>query len=370
MSLINAVKGNDKSKLVIREDIFITIQTQPGISKTASMKIIYPFLLVIFLVLISWLGIEILQLDYFFGIIVPYAAVSIFTIGFIYRCVRWAVKPVPFHIPVVCGQQKSLSWIKNDRIDSPVSTTGVIIRMALEILFFRSLFKNEKAEIKANNKLIFGGNKYLWLGGLLFHWSLLIILFRHLRLFIEPVPATVLFADRIDQILQLGIPTLYITDLLILICLTYLFLRRVIFPQIRYISIPSDYFALFLIVSIVLSGILMRHVIKIDLVEIKAFALSLIILKPVVATEIGSSFYIHLFLVSIIVSYFPFSKLVHAPGMLLSPTKNLKNNSRMQRHVNPWNHPVRFHTYSEWEEEFEKHIRAAGLPLENDQKGK
>ena len=62
--------------------------------------------------------------------------------------------------------------------------------------------------------------------------------------------------------------------------------------------------------------------------------------------------------------YFPFCKLVHMGGVFLSPTRNLANNNRMKRHMNPWNYPVKVHTYDEWETEFHDKIAAAGLPLE------
>jgi hypothetical protein len=65
-------------------------------------------------------------------------------------------------------------------------------------------------------------------------------------------------------------------------------------------------------------------------------------------------------------AYFPFSKLMHAGGVFLSPTRNLANNSRSRRHVNPWNYPVKTHTYAEWEEEFHDKIQAAGIPLEDE----
>ena len=71
-----------------------------------------------------------------------------------------------------------------------------------------------------------------------------------------------------------------------------------------------------------------------------------------------------MFLLSILIAYFPFSKLMHMGGVFLSPTRNLANNNRMKRHVNPWNAPVKVHTYEEWEEEFKDKIKAAGLPLE------
>ena len=47
---------------------------------------------------------------------------------------------------------------------------------------------------------------------------------------------------------------------------------------------------------------------------------------------------------------------MHMGGVFLSPTRNLANNSRSRRHVNPWNYPVKTHTYAEWEEEFRDKI--------------
>lgn len=330
------------------------------------MNVLYSLLTVIILILLAWVGVGVLGWHYVFGVIIPYAAVTIFIVGLIYRVVKWASSPVPFHIPTVSGQQKSLPWIKANNIESPHNLAGVIARMALEILLFRSLFRNERVELKRSEKLVYGGNKYLWLGGLIFHWSLLIILFRHLRYFIEPVPSIVLLVKDIDGIFQLALPTLYITNITILIALTYLFLRRIIYPQIRYISLPSDYFAVLLLLSVALSGVLMRLFWKVDIIGVKELAMSLLSFHPVIPEGIGLPFYIHLFLVNILIAYFPFSKLVHMAGIFLSPTRNLANNSRIRRHINPWDYPVKVHTYEEWEDEFREAIKKVGLPLERD----
>jgi nitrate reductase gamma subunit len=75
-------------------------------------------------------------------------------------------------------------------------------------------------------------------------------------------------------------------------------------------------------------------------------------------------FMVHLLLVSTLAAYLPFSKLMHMGGIFLSPTRNLANNNRSQRHINPWNYPVKTHTYQEWEDEFREKIVTAGLPLE------
>jgi nitrate reductase gamma subunit len=301
-----------------------------------------------------------------FGVIIPYMALFVFIIGLLYRVIKWAKLPVPFHIPTVCGQEKSLPWIKSSNIESPHNTLGIIGRMALEILLFRSLFRNERVELKRADKLVYGGNRWLWLGGLAFHWSLLVILIRHWRFFTEPVPSFITFIESIDGILPVLLPTFFITDAVILFALTYLFLRRVFYPQIRYISLPSDYIAVLLLLAVVISGIFMRLVFRVDIIAVKELAIGVLTFSPVIPGAIGWSFYIHLFLVCVLIAYFPFSKMMHAPGVFLSPTRNLANNNRARRHVNPWNYPVKLHTYGEWEDEYREAMKGVGIPLEKD----
>jgi nitrate reductase gamma subunit len=167
-----------------------------------------------------------------FVIVIPYIALVVFVSGFIYRIILWAKSPVPFHIPTVCGQQKSLPWIKNDKTESPSSAWGVFWRMALEVLFFRSLFRNDRAELVGKERALYRGNRLLWLGGLAFHWSFLIILLRHLKLFFEPVPGFITFLQNLDGLFLVSVPTLLMTDVFILASLAYLFLRRIItFPM-------------------------------------------------------------------------------------------------------------------------------------------
>ncbi len=301
-----------------------------------------------------------------FAIVIPYTALAIFVIGFVYRIVLWACSPVPFHIPTVCGQQRSLPWIKNNKSESPSTTWGIFTRMALEVLLFRSLFRNDRAELAGQARAVFRGNRLLWLGGLIFHWSLLIVLLRHMKFFFEPVPGCVTFLQNLDGLFQIFTPTLLLTDVFIVIALCYLFLRRITNPQIRYISLISDYFSLLLILGIAVSGMLMRYFYRVDLLEIKRFILGILSFSPIVPKNTGITFYVHLFLVSMLLAYFPFSKLMHMGGVFMSPTRNLKNNSRAQRHINPWNYPVKVHTYDEWEDEFREAIKEAGLPLESD----
>ncbi len=111
----------------------------------------------------------------------------------------------------------------------------------------------------------------------------------------------------------------------------------------------------------------MRYFIKTDIVSVKMLTMGLVSFSPAIpATGIGSVFYIHLFLLCILFAYFPFSKLVHMAGVFMSPTRNLANNNRAKRHINPWNYPVHVHTYAEYEDEFRDKMKKAGLPVEKE----
>ena len=297
------------------------------------------------------------------AIAIPYAALAVFLGGLVCRVVRWSLVPVPFRIPTVCGQQKSLAWIKSSPLESPHTTAGVVGRMALEVLFFRSLFRGTKSRLEGK-RLVYGENQWLWLGAMAFHWSLLIVLLRHLRFFAEPVPRLAVFLDRVDGFMQVGAPVLYMTDLALLAALVYLLVRRLGDSQLRYISLFTDYFALSLLLGIGITGVWMRYFARVDAVAVKQLALSLAIFQPSLPKGVSPLFFAHLGLVATLAAYFPFSKLVHMGGVFLTPTRNLANNNRMKRHVNPWNYPVKVHTYEEWEDEFRDKIEAAGLPVE------
>jgi len=328
------------------------------------MRILSPFFAVVAVVAAATLAGQSQGLRMVFGVVLPYAAIAVFLAGVSWRVIRWSGAPVPFRIPTTCGQQKSLPWIKAGYLESPSSTLGVMLRMTLEIVLFRSLFRNTRVELGPGPRLTFGEAKFLWLGALAFHWSFLIVFLRHLRFFMEPVPAWVAGLQAIDGFLQVGVPVLFMTDVVILAALAYLLVRRIRDSQVRYFSLFTDYFALFLLIGIAVSGVLMRYFTRVDTIAIKQLAIGLVTFSPVVPKEVSALFFVHLALLSVLAAYFPFSKLMHMGGVFLSPTRNLANSNRARRHVNPWNYPVKVHTYEEWEEEFHDKIEAAGLPLE------
>jgi nitrate reductase gamma subunit len=312
----------------------------------------------------AWLGAGIAGQEYLFGVVIPYAAIAVFLLGLVYRILGWARAPVPFKITTACGQHQSLPWIKPNKLDSPPDAKWTVGRMALEILFFRSLFRNTRAELAPGQRLLHQSDRLLWLGALAFHWSFLVIFLRHLRFFLEPVPVFVQWLERLDELFQVAVPTLFLTDVVIVAALVYLLGRRFLNPLVRYISLASDYLALYLLLAVALSGILMRYFTKVDLLAAKQLALGLVTLRPTVPEGIGLAFYVHVFFVSVLFAYFPFSKLMHMGGVFLSPTRNMPNDNRKRRHVNPINPEVEVHTYAQWEEEFKDKLVAAEIPLD------
>jgi nitrate reductase gamma subunit len=324
------------------------------------------FLAVIALILIALIGAQIPGFQYLFGVVIPYVAFAIFLGGFVYRVLGWAKSPVPFPITTTAGQGFSLPWVKQDKLDCPVTTSQVLTRMALEIFTFRSLFRNTKTSMYDGPKVTYESSKWLWLFGIMFHYSFLVIVVRHmLRLFTNPMPALVTPLEYFDGILQVGVPQMYISDAVLVLALLALFGRRLINSQVRYISLANDYFPLFLIFAIAVTGILMRYFIRVDVISIKQLAVGLASFSPTITGEIGAIFFVHLFLVCTLMAYFPFSKLMHLGGIFMSPTRNLANKSRMVRHVNPWNDPnIKPHSYAGYEDEFREFMVNAGLPVE------
>jgi nitrate reductase gamma subunit len=326
------------------------------------------------LVLVAYLGAS-ANLQLLFGVVAPYLAVLIFVEGFIYRLLQWSRSPVPFQIPTTGGQQESLPWIERslgDKLDNPYTTRYVIGRMALEVLAFRSLFRNLRSELRQDPehpggaRLIHWSYKWLWLGAIAFHYAFLVTVLRHLRLFTEPVPGFIKLIDSVDGFFHFFTPVFYLSGAVLVVAVAYLLARRLTNPMLRYISLASDYFPLLLLLAIGISGILMRYFYKVDVVTVKELTLGLVTLHPRVPAGIAPIFFVHLFLVSVFLAYFPFSKLMHAPGVFLSPSRNLPTDTRAVRHVNPWNYPVKFHHYDEYEDRFREAMVEAEIPVEKE----
>ncbi|WP_300667045.1 sulfate reduction electron transfer complex DsrMKJOP subunit DsrM [Desulfoluna sp.] len=330
-----------------------------------NVNIVLSLVAVVVLGALAFLGGSAPALQGVFGILIPYIAFVMFLGGFIWRIMKWAKSPVPFRIPTTCGQQKSLSWIKHDKIENPTTGIGVVIRMALEILTFRSLFRNTKAKI-IGDRISYELELWLWLFALVFHYSFLAVLVRHMRFFLEPVPVCITFLEAVDGFFQIGLPIVLMSGVLLFAAVAFLFLRRIATPTLRYASLAADYFPLFLIMTIAGTGMYMRYFLRVDVVAVKELTMGLATLHPSIPANIDPFLFVHLFLVCVLFVYFPFSKLMHAGGIFFSPTRNMANNSRIKRHINPWNPDLPFVTYEKYENAFREKMIEAGIPVEKE----
>ena len=141
---------------------------------------------------------------------------------------------------------------------------GVAWRLIGDILWFPNLFKADKP---------------LWIAGWCFHILLWLVLLRHLRYFLYPVPGWVAGIQTIGLYAGYFIP----------IPLAFLLARRFLIDRTLYVSILGDYFALFLLLSITLSGILLHLFFRTYLIDVKALINGLIHFKYL-APEVALAF--------------------------------------------------------------------------------
>ena len=224
-----------------------------------------------------------------------YAATAILAAGLVFKIVQYARTPAPLKIATT---------------PAPVTTGGVVLRMAREVVLFESLFKS---------------NKWIWLFGYMFHGALLLAMMRHLRYFTHPVWDWVVLVQ----------PFGMYAGFAMLAGLGALWFRRIFVQRIRYISGPSDHLMLVLLLGITGSGLAMNYVARTDIVALKQFMLGLMRFdwQPMPAEPVLMA---HLGMVIALMIIFPFSKLLHAPGLFFSPTRNQVDNPREKRHLAPW----------------------------------
>ena len=218
----------------------------------------------------------------------------------------------------------------------------------------------------AEPRLVFKASHGLWIGALVFHYSLLLVLLHHARFFLDPVPGWVDAVEGLDAFFRIGSVAFFISGITLAVAALFLLLRRWWIPWMRYLSLPADYFPLYLLLGVALTGGMMHYSMRTDVPAVKAFCLGLARLHPAALAGIGPLFHVHLALACALFAYLPFSKLAHMASLPLSPTRNLPGAGRMMRHGNPWNYPVKTHTYEEYEDEFRGKMKAAGIPLDKE----
>ena len=224
-----------------------------------------------------------------------YFAAGLFAVGLIYRIAVYARTPAPLKIPTT---------------PAPRTRFGVVMLMAREVFLFQSLFK---------------ASLWTWLFSAMFHAGLALVLLRHVRYFIDPVWSWVIFIQ----------PFGIYAGFIMVVGLAGLWGRRFFVDRVRYISTPSDHLMLALLITIGISGLVMKFVTHTDIVAIKNFFIGLMSFS-LYPLPTDAMIYLHLSMIALLMIIFPFSKLLHAPGVFFSPSRNQVENSRDVRHISPW----------------------------------
>jgi len=228
-------------------------------------------------------------------VVLFYAATLLLLVGLGMKIAQYARTPAPLKIPTT---------------PAPTTSSGVAFRMAREVVLFESLFKS---------------SKWTWIFGWMFHLGLFLVLVRHLRYFIADVPGW------LNAIQPFGKYAAF----MMVAGLGGLLARRFLVDRVRYISTPSDYLHLLLLIGIGMSGAMMTFVAHTDIVALKMFALGLMRFAPQPVPE-DPILLAHLAMVAVLMIIFPISKLLHAPGVFFSPTRNQADNPRERRHLADW----------------------------------
>lgn len=222
-------------------------------------------------------------------------ATAVLVVGVGMRIRKYWRTPAPLKIPTT---------------PAPTTASGVVFRMFREVIFFESLFKS---------------NKWIWLFGWTFHMGMWLVLIRHIRYFTFDIPWWLALAQ----------PFGTYAGFAMLIGLVGLWARRIFVERIRYITNPSDHLMLALLILIVGSGLMMRFVIHTDIIMVKQFMLGLMRLR-IETLPSDPILLVHLGAVATLMLVFPISKLMHAPGVFFSPSRNQIDNPREKRHLAPW----------------------------------
>jgi nitrate reductase gamma subunit len=224
--------------------------------------------------------------------VIFYAATALFAGGLLLRVYQYVKTPVPLKVVTT---------------PAPMTRAGAAFRVLREVAVFESLFKS---------------NKWIWLFGIAFHGAMALVLFRHLRYFMEPV----LLPVRLAQ------PFGIYAGFAMVGALLALWARRVLIARMRYISDAFDHLILLLLILIGGSGLAMKFVVRTDIVAVKGFFLGLMSfdIHPLPADPILLT---HLAFVAMLMAVFPFSKLLHAPGVFFSPSRNQADNPRERRYA-------------------------------------
>jgi nitrate reductase gamma subunit len=224
---------------------------------------------------------------WFVSNVLPFITAVVFFGGIAYRIFHWWRSP-----------RSAVSLVVPPQTRSAVSAVGEI---ATEVVTFRRVFK---------------GSKALWIVSWLFHLSIFVFVVGHFRLFFDFSWLWALLRLSPEQVDTLALIGGGASGTVFMLGLVALLARRLRMP-VRSLTVPSDYLLLLLLLAIAVTGNYMRFLMHIELEPYRAFFANLFGLRFGVPVQ-NPIFLLHFLLVQLFLIYFPFSKLVHVIGGVLT----------------------------------------------------
>lgn len=223
-------------------------------------------------------------ISYFVFGLLPFITIIVFLGGMLYRIQIWRKLPA-----------LSMTIF-------PTPEHGTFLGVLKETFFFPGLFK---------------ADKIFWGGAWVFHVLLALIFIGHVRVFTD--------FPRLWAAIGLtpeGVDTMSATTgggagLLIFLLTLYLLFRRFTVKKVKEITSGGDYFALLLVLAILLTGNILRFGEHFDLTLTRNYFAGLFTFSAFAPLDNGM-FMLHFFLAQLLIIYIPFSKLLHFGGIFFS----------------------------------------------------
>jgi nitrate reductase gamma subunit len=228
-------------------------------------------------------------IEYILSYITPYIAVVVFFGGLAYQAYRWRqAKPVAAHLSLFPRPEGRLARLGDTLV---------------EMFTLRGLLRV---------------NTMLWVGGFIMHVGLLLLILGHIRV----VTDFYFLWDWLNwgesELHDFSVIAGLSAGFLFMIPLFYLLFRRW-GGSVKFLSTPEDFFVLYLLIAIAITGNHMRLVLEPDQHAMREFMQGLFRFdwQPVPESA-GISFIWHFALAQVLMIYFPFGKLLHTIGAVFS----------------------------------------------------
>ncbi len=224
----------------------------------------------------------------FLFIFLPYLTVIVFIGGIAFRLTVWRKTPSPGRMTL---------------FPAPSKGAGTFWGVVRESFLFSSLFK---------------GDRTFWGFAWVFHVALLLIFVGHVRVFTDfPALWAALNIDADTMSATFG----GIAGVIIALTALVLLVRRIGIVRVREITNSTDFFALILILAILLTGNMMRFGEHFDLELTRTYFSQLMTLSFTgIEIPLSGIFRVHFLLAQLLIIYIPFSKIMHLGGIFFTQT--------------------------------------------------